>query len=156
MSGTGKSTVLHELAGRGYRVVDLDDGGWCAEVPTSDGSGIEQLWVEDRVADLLASPAGAPHFVAGCASNQGRFYHRFGAVVLLSVPVPALLDRLATRETNRFGKQPHELERILRDLDDVEPMLRSSSTVEIDGSRPVGHVADAVEALLSAPSGGSF
>jgi hypothetical protein len=36
MSGTGKSTVLVELASRGYRVVDLDDDGWSVEVPTAD------------------------------------------------------------------------------------------------------------------------
>jgi dephospho-CoA kinase len=155
MSGTGKSTVLGELAGRGYRVVDLDDDGWSAEVATPDGSGVEQLWREDRLAGLLASDTDAPHFIAGCASNQGKFYDRFRAVVLLSVPVTVLRERIATRDTNGFGKEPHELERILRDLKDVEPMLRSTSTMEIDGSQPVGQVADAVEALLEAPSGGS-
>ena len=155
MSGTGKSTLLSELAQRGYRVVDLDDEGWSFEVPTSDGSGIEQLWREDRVADLLADNADLPLFVAGCAANQGKFYDRFGAVVLLSAPVEVLVERLAARETNRFGKEPHELERILRDLDDVEPLLRSTSTTEIDGSQPLGQVADAVEALVVAPGAGS-
>src|SRR5512135_2986704 len=111
MSGTGKSTLLLELAGRGYRVVDLDDDGWSVEVPTWDGSGFEQLWREDRVADLLASATDAPHFIAGCASNQGVFYDRFAAVVLLSVPVAVLRGRLASRDTNPFGKQPHELQR---------------------------------------------
>lgn len=155
MSGTGKSTVLVALAKRGYRVVDLDDDGWSDEVATSDGFGIEQLWREDRLADLLARGADEPLFVAGCASNQGRFYDRFAAVVLLSVPVTVLVERLATRETNAFGKEPEELKRILRDLDVVEPMLRSTSTVEIDSSQPINVVADAVEALLAAPDSGT-
>jgi hypothetical protein len=153
MSGTGKSTVLAELGARGYRVVDLDDDGWSVEVPTGDGEALEQLWREDRVAELLRPGADAPHVVAGCASNQGVFYDRFAAVVLLSTPVDHLRDRLATRRTNDFGKNPGELERILGDLGEVEPLLRATSTTEIDSTAPVSDVADAVEAVLSAAAG---
>lgn len=155
MSGTGKSTLLRELAERGYRVVDLDDDGWSVDVPTSDGCGVEQLWRADRVADLLANAADAPHFIAGCASNQGVFYDGFAAVVLLSVPVAVLRGRLASRVTNPFGKQPHELQRILRDVDEVEPLLRSTSTIEIDATQTLGQVADEVEALFAALADGS-
>lgn len=150
MSGTGKSTVLGELAARGYRVMDLDDEGWGVEVATPDGSAMEQLWREDRVAELLASGTDAPHVVAGCAANQGVFYDRFTAVVLLSAPLDELRERLATRDTNDFGKDPHELERILGDLAEVEPLLRATSTTEIDTTAPLAEVADAVEALLTA------
>jgi dephospho-CoA kinase len=153
MSGTGKSTVLGELAARGYRVVDLDDGGWSVEVPTADGSALEQLWREDRVAELLAAGPDAPHVVAGCASNQRVFYGRFAAVVLLSVPVDVLRERLATRTTNDFGKDARDLERILGDLAEAEPLLRASSTVEIDATAPVSDVAGAVEAVLAAAAG---
>ncbi len=59
-------------------------------------------------------------------SNQGRFYDRFDAVVLLSLPAGMLLDRLATRVTSPFGKDPAERERILHDLRTVEPQLRAS------------------------------
>lgn len=150
MSGTGKSSVLAELGSRGYRVVDLDDDGWSVEVPTVDGEALEQLWREGRVAELLRPGPDAPHVVAGCASNQGLFYDRFSAVVLLSAPVDVLRERLATRATNDFGKDPHDFERILGDLAEVEPLLRASSTVEIDTTAPVSDVADALEAVLAA------
>jgi broad-specificity NMP kinase len=149
MSGTGKSTVLGELASRGYRVVDLDDGHWSVGLLTADGSAIEQLWREDRVSELLASGPEAPQVVAGCASNQGRFYDRFAAVVLLSAPVDVLRERLATRDSNDFGKDPAELERILGDLATVEPLLRATSALEVDTTVPVSEVTDAVEALLT-------
>jgi hypothetical protein len=87
MSGTGKSTVLVHLAERGHQVVDADDEGWSHEVPTADGLSREQLWREDRMDALLAGEPSGSLFIAGCASNQGRFYDRFDAVVLLSVPV---------------------------------------------------------------------
>jgi broad-specificity NMP kinase len=153
MSGTGKSTVLAELGARGHRVVDLDDDGWSVEVPTGDGEALELLWREDRVAELLRPGPDAPHVVAGCASNQGVFYDRFAAVVLLSAPVDVLRDRLATRRTNDFGKDQHELERILGDLAVVEPLLRVTSTLEIDTTAPPAQVADVVEAVLTAAAG---
>src|SRR4051794_9571546 len=113
MSAVGKSTVLAELERRGHRAVDTDYGGFSTEVP-SDGGGREQLWHEDGIEALLDDHAAGTLFLAGCVANQGRFYPRFDAVVLLSVPAEVLLDRLATRHTNNFGKSDAERDRILQ------------------------------------------
>ena len=43
MSGTGKTTLLRELARRGHRVVDLDDPGWSVEVAAADCSAVIPL-----------------------------------------------------------------------------------------------------------------
>jgi shikimate kinase len=145
MSGTGKSTVLAELARRGHRVVDADHG-WAVEVASPDGSGTEQLWREDRMAALLAEDGAGYLFVAGCAANQVKFYDRFAAVVLLSAPLEVLVERIATRTGNRFGKDPAERDRILQDVRAVEPLLRASATVEIATDQPLPTVVDAVEA----------
>jgi broad-specificity NMP kinase len=112
MSGTGKSAALVELGRRGYRVVDTDDPGWreyhaCAE-PTDETHRGEWLWVEDRMAALLDSDDGRSLFVQGCVRNQWRFYDRFDAVVLLSAPADVILDRVARRATNSYGKTPLE------------------------------------------------
>jgi dephospho-CoA kinase len=109
MSGTGKSTAIAELARRGHRVVDTDLSAWSIEVASPDESGTEQLWREDAMDTLLARHVTGWLFVAGCASNQGSFYDRFDAVVLLSVPREVMLQRIATRSTNPFGKDAHEL-----------------------------------------------
>lgn len=147
MSGTGKSTVVIELAKRGHSVVDTDYDGRCEHVTSPDGSCSELLWREDRMSALLAEDGAGPLIVSGCTPNQGKFYDRFDAVVLLSLPVDVLLERIASRATNPFGKDPAERERILLDLDRVEPLLRATATVEIDTTRPLHEVADAVEAL---------
>ena len=97
---------------------------------------------------LLAEDAAGCLFVAGCASNQRKFYDRFDAVVLLSVPTETLLERIATRATNAFGKDPAERERIINDLREVEPLLRASATVELRTDRPLREIVDAVEALV--------
>jgi dephospho-CoA kinase len=147
MSGTGKSTVLRQLSERGHQIVDTDDEGWSQELPAADGPTREQLWCEDRMDALLADTSSGLLFVAGCASNQGRFYDRFDAVVLLSVPVEVLLERIAFRDTNAFGKDPAERERILQDLAEVEPLLRATATAELDTRRPLDEVVDAIEEL---------
>jgi shikimate kinase len=149
MSGTGKSTVLAELSRRGHRVVDTDEGGWSEEVPAADG-GMEQLWREDRIEALLDEHRDGTLFLSGCVANQGRFYPRFAAVVLLSLPAEVLLDRIASRQTNDFGKAGDERARILGDLRKVEPLLRRTATAELDTRRPVGEVADELESIAGA------
>ncbi|HET6848257.1 MAG TPA: AAA family ATPase [Gaiellales bacterium] len=146
MSATGKTTLLGELERRGHAVVDTDTGGWIEPVRLADGTD-EPMWREDRMSTLLNEHAGGTLFVAGCVANQGRFYRRFRAVVLLSVPRDVLVERLATRSGNEFGRSGEERARILADLESVEPLLRRGSTVEIDTRRPLAQVADELERL---------
>jgi dephospho-CoA kinase len=145
MSGTGKSTVLLELARRGHRTVDTDSDAWCQWV--SDADGDDWIWREDRIAALLAGHTEGALFVSGCKSNQGKFYADFDAVVLLSAPAEAILHRIASRDTNDYGKRPEERQQILGYLETVEPLLRAIATAEIDASRPLSEVADALEAI---------
>jgi dephospho-CoA kinase len=150
MSGTGKSSALAELGRLGYRVVDTDDPGWReyreeAE-PSDELHRGEWLWVEERMAALLDSDDGRPLFVQGCVRNQGRFYDRFEAVVLLSAPAEVILDRIARRTTNSYGKTALERAMILDDLTRVEPLLRKTCTHELDAGRPL---ADVVADLIA-------
>ncbi len=144
MSGTGKSSALAELARRGHEVVDTDYGDWVEERP-----GSERLWREDRIDELLVHQDGVL-FVAGCVANQGKFYPRFDAIVLLSAPADVILERVATRETNDFGKNDAERARILGDLAAVEPLLRRGATAEIDTQAPIAEVVDALERIALA------
>ncbi len=146
MSGTGKSTALAELARRGHHVVDTDYGGWTEDVPRADG-GWERLWREDRIDSLLGEQSDGVLFVSGCVANQATFYPRFTAVVLLSAPVDVVLERIASRRTNDYGKTDAELALILEDLRTIEPLLRVGATAEIDTCRPVDEVADLLESI---------
>jgi adenylate kinase family enzyme len=150
MSGTGKSSLLHELAARGYRTVDTDYGGY---FQTVDG---ERLWREDRIDALLASaPDELPGvlFVQGTTRNQIRFYPRFDRIVLRSAPAEILVGRLTTRTTNPYGKDPAELAETLQYQQTVEPLLRAAATLEMVTTVPVARVADIVlEHVLSPPA----
>ncbi len=136
MSGTGKSTALGELSKRGFRVVDTDEPGWTIWDQQDDG----YVWREDRIAELLSIDSGPTLYVSGTASNQGRFYPRFDAVVLLSAPAEVLLSRIDSRTTNPYGKTSDEWALILGQLAEVEPLLRATCTHEIDTARPVSEV----------------
>ena len=145
MSGTGKSTALAELAQRGFRVVDTDDPPW-SEWSESDGG---YLWREDLMTDLLAGDDGPTLYVSGTVSNQGRFYPRFDAVVLLSATAEVLLERIESRMTNDYGKAPEERALILEHIAEVEPLLRAGCTHEIDAARPLGAVVELLVAIGS-------
>jgi hypothetical protein len=133
MSGTGESSALAELARRGFRTVepgrtveDTDDGQW---------------WDEKRILQLLAED-GPTLYMSGTVSNQGRFYDRFDAVVLLSAPAAVLLDRISSRTTNDYGKSLEERELILAHLREIEPLLRATCTHEIDATQPLSEVVE--------------
>jgi len=143
MSGVGKSTALAELDRRGFRVVDTDSPAWSEWIP-ADG---EWLWREDRMAELLTSEDEQTLYVSGCMSNQGKFYDRFDAIVLLSASAEVILDRVESRTTNDYGKGPGERDAILFHLGSVEPLLRATCTHEIDASRPLADVVDALIAI---------
>lgn len=142
MSGTGKSTVVRALVARGIHAVDADDG-LCE--PTPDG---RQRLREDAVEALLEAARDAPLVLAACEENQVRFQPRFDAIVLLSAPADVLVERLAARTTNPFGSRPGEVERILADLREIEPLLRRVAHREIDATAPLEAVVDAVLAVL--------
>jgi dephospho-CoA kinase len=145
MSGNGKSSALVALDGLGHRVVDTDGAGWWER--RFDGAGYDRFWREDRVTALLTEEDGRALFVSGTVPNQGRFYDRFDAVVLLSAPEEVVLERVANRTEHDFGKSPAEREKIRRDLSEVEPLLRAGATHEIDTRCPLNEVVDQLVAI---------
>ncbi|MBF9337603.1 AAA family ATPase [Microbacterium lacticum] len=136
MSGAGKSTLLEELARRGRLTVDTDYDGW--ELPGA-------VWDEARMSELLDRHDDV--VVSGAVENQGRFYDRFEHVVLLSAPVEVLVERVATRTNNPYGRSAEQQAEIRQYVVDVEPLLRRGATLELDGRLPVGELADVIEAL---------
>jgi len=98
------------------------------------------VWREDRVRELLAEDGDGSLFVSGCAPNLGKFRDRFDGVVLLSVAVGVMAERLVHRTTNAYGKHPEELSRSLEFKETVEPLLRATADVELDGAAPLDEV----------------
>ncbi len=153
LSGTGKSTVIDELAARGYKAIDADTDEWStwtdeistpAELGTPVQPGRDWVWREDRIQNLLSLEDADVLFLSGCAENMGQFYPQFDYIILLSAPPSVMAERLATRTNNTYGKHPDELKRILGQVQTIEPLLRKGADHEIDTSIPVAEVVDAI------------
>lgn len=151
VSGVGKSTVVARLAELGHRAVELDSDEWSEWVASPDGGpspsepGRDWVWRADRVRELLADERDGLLFVGGCATNMGQFRDRFAGVVLLSVPADVMAERLRHRTTNTYGKDAGELARSLEFKETVEPLLRSSADLELDGTAPPADVVTRIE-----------
>lgn len=102
------------------------------------------MWREGRIQALLATEDHDILFVSGCAENMGRFLPQFDQIILLSASADLMVERLATRTNNPYGKQPDEVTRILNQKEIVEPLLRSIAGHEIDTSAPLATVVEEV------------
>ena len=161
MSGTGKSTIIGELAARGYKAVDADCDEFSEWVEVSSdsstiGSPVEAdrdwVWREDRIHALLSTEDTEVMYLGGCAENMGKFLPQFDHVVLLSAPAEVLIERLRTRTTNPYGKQPDEVARVVELVEQVEPLLRRAAGYEIDTRAPLEEVVATFLRLAQAPS----
>lgn len=154
MSGTGKSTVIQELAARGYKAVDTDYDGYSelVDVPgdelTGVGRGQDWMWREDRIQGLLSTEDADVLFISGCAPNQGKFHPQFDHIVLLSAPVEVIRQRLGERTNNPYGKNPKELSRVLEHIERVEPLLRKAAGHEVRTDGPLSSVVEDVLRLV--------
>ena len=153
ISGTGKSSALAELGRRGFRVVDTDDPGWREyrpyPQPIDELHRGEYLWAEERMNALLDADDAPSLFVGGGVRNQAEFYDRFDAVVLLIAPVEVMLERVAARTSNPYGKTALERAEILADVAEIEPILRKGCTHELDASRSLDEVVADLIAIES-------
>lgn len=143
MSGTGKSTLVGELAARGYKAVDADCDEFSEWVESISDSGTSDspvevdrdwVWREDRIQNLLSTEDTDVLFLSGCAENMRKFLPQFDHVVLLTAPADVIVERLRTRTNNPYGKHPGEVARVLGLVQSVEPLLRRAAGHEINTS----------------------
>ncbi|MBX3002274.1 MAG: AAA family ATPase [Caldilineaceae bacterium] len=157
ISGSGKSTVIGALAASGYKAVDADRDEFSEWVAISDdsdtpGTPVEAdrdwVWREDRIQNLLSTEDAEVLFLSGCAKNMGKFLPQFDHIVLLYAPASLIVERLATRTNNPYGKHPDEVARVLDLRETVEPLLRRVAGHEIDTSAALDDVVETVLRLV--------
>lgn len=139
MSGVGKSTLVGELRGRGFRAYDADDDGFSE--PRGDG---RWGWRVERVTDVLEQGAAVSElvFFAGCSEEQVTL--PFDYRVLLTAPAEILVQRLMARSTNGYGRSAEQRAQVLADLAGVEPLLRRSADLILVTTEPTPLIADAL------------
>lgn len=143
LSGVGKSSVLEPLRERGWRVVDADEDGLVDEHPDRTDLRLAEL---DAI--LRHPHDGRPLAVAAAGEGQQELYPLVDHVVALTAPWPVLEERLASRNTNPFGQDPVERERVRTDLETFGPLILRGADLVIDTSEEtVEQVAARIDEL---------
>jgi gluconate kinase len=147
LSGTGKSTLAHELSRRGYRAVDADAlFAYFADpvtgAPTNDRVRANWKWDGNMVRSFAAEVGDDTVFVCGGALNGEEFAQLFRRRFALVIDDASMRQRLLTRTNNDYGKDPAELAEQLELNKSAAVDARDSGWIVIDATQPTGKVAD--------------
>jgi broad-specificity NMP kinase len=151
VSGTGKSSVCHELRRRGYAAINGDRELAYQGDPTAgektEGFGNEaearhehHFWDVEKVRRLAANQDDEATFFCGGSRNFRQFIDLFDEVFILDVDAETLIQRLDARTDDDWGKRKSERELILR-LRAAKEGTPSNGIV-LDATRPVASVVD--------------
>ena len=151
LSGAGKSSVYDELIGRGYKAISTDrawkyrvdpDAGLLGRPIHYDGS----MWDQQKAVSELENPEPDVLFVCGSSLNRDRFLPYFTKIFNLRIDDDTMRRRLRERTNNDFGKQPEELELMLRlNRSDEKP----AGAIDVDATQPLDQVVDEVLRLAN-------
>lgn len=150
VSGTGKTSVCHELRRRGYAALNGDRdlrlhpdriaGERCTVIASPEARHACNLWDVDQVRRLAADQDDEVTFFCGGSRNFAAFIDVFDNVFVLDVDADTLNQRLDSRPDDEWGKSPSEREFILR-LRATKEDLPATGIV-IDATRPLVRVVD--------------
>jgi hypothetical protein len=135
LSGAGKSSVYDELIRRGYKAISTDRA-WKYHPDSDTGSS---MWDQQKALSELESPEPEVLFVCGSSRNRDRFLPYFTKMFNLRIDDDTMRRRLHERTNNEFGKQPEEVELMLRlNRSDEKP----AGAIDVDATQPLDQVVD--------------
>lgn len=147
VSGTGKTTVCHELQRRGYHSIHGDrelayQGDPITGEPVDGFAHENHIWNQDKLRALIADHGHPASFFCGGSRNFPSFIDLFDRVFVLEVDPDTLTRRLAGRPKTEWGGKPAEKELILRLQATREGVPHGAVT--IDATAPIEHVVDEI------------
>src|SRR3954469_12890025 len=144
LSGAGKSSVYEELIRRGHKAVSTDRAWkFHADPHTGPPGGPihhhNSMWDPQKAVCELERPEPEVLFVCGSSRNRDRFLPYFTEIFNLRIDDDTMRRRLQERTNNDFGKQPEEVELMLRlNRSDEQP----AGAIDIDATQPLEQVVD--------------
>ena len=152
VSGTGKTSVCHELRRRGYATLNSDrdlrqhtdpaTGERFITFASPEIRHASNLWDVEKVRRLAANQDDEVTFFCGGSRNFDEFIDVFDKVFVLDVDVDTLNERLDNRPDDDWGKSKSERELILR-LHATKEDIPSIGIV-IDATQPLVSVVDEI------------
>jgi len=145
VSGTGKTSVCHELRRRGFHAINGDrelayQGDPETGEPTDVHDHRHHIWPVDVVRSVVDDHREPVTFFCGGSRNFAKFIDLFDGVFVLDVDRDTLVRRLAERPDDEFGSKPAERDLVLRLHQSKEDIPHQG--VVIDATRPLGEVVD--------------
>jgi broad-specificity NMP kinase len=158
VSGTGKTSVCHELRRRGYHAIngdrelayrgDPETGAPVDEL--ADKRAVDSMmwrhkhhiWDVDKVKTVVADRSNAISFFCGGSRNFARFIDLFDGVFVLEVDLETLDRRLAGRGDDEFGGRPSERDLVVRLHATKEDTPKGG--IVIDATAPLERVVDEI------------
>jgi broad-specificity NMP kinase len=159
VSGTGKTSVCHELRRRGFHAVNGDtdlayQGDPETGQPTNGTpSHFHHIWDVDKVRALVADQGEPVTFFCGGSRNFSKFVDMFDGVFVLEVDLDTLNRRLDQRQDDEFGARESERELIVRLHHTKEDIPNDG--IAIDATAPLDHVVDEILRRAVAVDGGN-
>ena len=160
ISGSGKSSVLQELAKKGFSTIDIDDINGLCEWVNNDTLKVEKWehgmtkeWYQNhkyicdktKLVDLMNKNSNDV-IVAGLPSNRYELLDLFDKVFLLQCKEETFIKRLTDRTNNDFGKHDLEKENILSWYKNFETKMLDRGAVPINADLPL---VDVVSNIVS-------
>lgn len=158
ISGTGKTSVCHELRRRGYHALNgdrdlaykgdpttgkpLDRPDHATEIEHVVWVHTHQIWDVEVVKSEIADKSRAISFFCGGSRNFSHFIKFFDAVFVLDIDLETLRRRLSARLENEFGGRPIERDLIVRLHKTKEDVPKDG--VIIDATAPLERVVDEI------------
>jgi thymidylate kinase len=157
VSGTGKTSVCHELRRRGYAALNgdrdlrarrdpttgerMEDAG-DASFSSPESRHASNFWDVEKISQLVTNHDDEVTFFCGGSRNFNQFIDLFDDVFVLDVDVETLNQRLDNRADDDWGKSKAERELILRLHATKEDIPRSG--ILIDATQPLVSVVDEI------------
>ncbi|GAA0974449.1 hypothetical protein GCM10009562_15750 [Nocardioides aquaticus] len=147
VSGTGKTSVCHELRRRGFHAINGDtELAYQADPETGEPTDVpshwHHLWPVHRVRALVADQSERFTFFCGGSRNFATFQDLFDGVFVLDTDLETLNRRLDQRPEHEFGAQQPERDLILRLHRTKEDTPKNG--ILIDATEPLADVVDEV------------
>lgn len=158
VSGTGKTSVCHELRRRGHHAINGDrelsyqGDPKTGERVTWPGAGSatdsirwgheHHIWNFDKVKALAADQRNPVTFFCGGSRNFTRFIDLFDGVFVLDIDRDTLNRRLSARGEDEFGGGPDQRELVFRVHATKEDI--PTNGIVIDATAPLERVVDEI------------
>jgi thymidylate kinase len=155
VSGTGKTTLMHELRRRGEEAHDTD--AECIRCSKQTGEpityeeakrdGYDWIYPSEALQKLKTSSPAKNIFLLGSIDNFDEVKSAADEFIWMSIPLPVLTNRLDARE-KEYGKSDSERQSIVDLYEKMESAI-TPSTFTLDATRPVSEIADDLLAHVS-------